>query len=290
LNKLAVLAFTVLLFLSSMMWYLANGSLNDYLKSQVILQSEYYSDQQATLLSADFSNNTGITSFNDFSLSNIEGLTQPQLFIIDNISAQLAAVPTQQLDSPSIQKKTTTLVDIKEVRFGHLQAWSEEFKTTTSGETNIEIVLKKISTQLAKDYPALYPQISAELYAKLYPERSEKLALEDLNTKKIVQEIEINQAVIASNEAKYKKRLLGKAQTRIIITSVIIEQLTLTIVKNNKTITKHLQNVELGRFGGENGLASNQLGGELLKKILAQLINTEQTKAVKIETNIQKKP
>ncbi|HCM48114.1 MAG TPA: hypothetical protein DIS98_11640, partial [Colwellia sp.] len=157
---------------------------------------------------------------------------------------------------------------------------------TTSGETNIEIVLKKISMQLAKDYPALYPQISAELYAKLYPERSEKLALEDLNTKKIVQEIEINQAVLASNEAKYKKRLLGKAQTRIIITSVIIEQLTLTIIKNNKTITKHLQNVELGSFGGENGLASNQLGGELLKKILAKLINTEQTKAVKIETNI----
>ncbi len=269
-----------------MMWYLANGSLNDYLKSQVILQSEYYSDQQVTLLSADFSNNTGTTSFNDFSLSNIEGLTQPQLFIINNISAQLAEVPTQQLYSPSMQKKTTTIVHIKEVRFDNLQAWSEEFKTTTSGETNIEIVLKKISMQLAKDYPALYPQISAELYAKLYPERSEKLALEDLNTKKIVQEIEINQAVLASNEAKYKKRLLGKAQTRIIITSVIIEQLTLTIIKNNKTITKHLQNVELGSFGGENGLASNQLGGELLKKILAKLINTEQTKAVKIETNI----
>lgn len=267
-----------------MMWYLANGSLNDYLKSQILLQSEYYSAQQAQLLSANFSNNTGITSFTNFSLSNIEGLTQPQLFIVDNINAQLAVVPTHQLDSPSIQKKTTTIVHVEEVRFGNLQAWSEVLKTSATGKTNIEILFKKTRTQLATDYPALYPKISAELYAKMYPERSETLALEDLDTKQRVQKIETNTAVLASNEAKQKKRLLGKAQTRIIITSVIIEQLALTIIKDNETITKHLKNVELGRFGDENGLASNQLGGELLKRILAQLITVEKSTQVQNET------
>jgi hypothetical protein len=282
LNKLAVLAFAVLLFLSSMMWYLANGSLNDYLKSQILLQSEYYSSQQAVLLSADFSNNTGITRFTDFSLSNIKGLTQPQLFIVDNISAQLAVVPTHQLDAPSIQKKTTTIVHVEELRFGNLQAWSE---LTNSSKTNIDVLFEKISTKLAKDYPALYPQISAEIYAQMYPERSETLALEDLDTQQRVQEIETNQAIIASNEAKHKKRLLGKAQTRVIITSVIIEQLTLTIIKDNKAVTKHLNNIELGRFGDENGLASNQVGGELLKRILSQLISIEKSNLMKSETN-----
>ena len=268
-----------------MMWYLANGSLNDYLKSQVILQSEYYSSQQATLLNANFSNNTGITRFTDFSLNNIDGLTQSQLLIVDNISAQLAVVPTHQLDAPSIQKKTTTIVHVEELRFGNLQAWSEVLKSSSAGETNIDVLFKKISTQLASDYPALYPKISAELYAKMYPERSETLALEDFDTKQRVQEIETNQAIIASNAAKQKKRLLGKAQTRVIITSVIIEQLKLTIIKDNKAVTKHLKNVELGRFGDENGLASNQLGGELLKRILAQLMKLEKSNIVKSKAN-----
>lgn len=268
-----------------MLWYLANGSLNDYLKSQVILQSEYYSAQQAKLLSADFSNNTGITSFTGFSLSNLDGLTQPQLFIIDKISAQLAVVPTHQLDSPSIQKKTTTIVHVKELSFGNLHAWSEVPKANEAGTTNIEILFKKINTQLAIDYPALYPRISAELYAKMYPERSETLALEDLDTKQRVLEVETNQAIIASNEAKQKKRLLGKAQTRVIITSVIIEKLTLTIIKDDQAITTQMKNVELGRFGDENGLASNQLGGELLKRILAQLMKIEKSNVLKSEAN-----
>jgi hypothetical protein len=285
LNKLAVLAFAILLFLSTMMWYLANGSLNDYLKSQVLLQSEYYSAQPATLLSADFSNNTGITRFTDFSLSNIKGLTQPQLFTVDTISAQLAVIPTHQLDSPSIQKKTTTIVHVEELRLGNLQAWSEVAKTSNASETNVEVLFKKITTKLAMDYPALYPKISAELYAKMYPERSETLALEALNTNQIVKEVETNQAIIASNAAKQKKRLLGKAQTRVIITSVIIDNLALTIIKDNEKITKHFKNVALGRFGDENGLASNQLGGELLKQILAQLMKLEKADLVKSEAN-----
>ena len=284
-NKLAVLAFALLLFFSTMLWYLANSSLNDYLKSQVILQSNYYSLQEAKLLSANYSDNTGITNFTDFSLSNIDGLTQPLLFKADNISAQLAKVPTRQLDSPSIQKKTTTIVHVEELRLGSLQAWSEVSKTSETGKTNLEILFDQINTQLATDYPALYPQISAGLYAKMYPERSEKLALEALDSKPKVAEIETNQAIIASNEAKQKKRLLGKALTRVKISSVIIDELTLTVINDNKTLTKQFNNIQLGSFGDKNGLESNQLGGELLKEILYKLISIENANAVKNLTN-----
>jgi len=265
-----------------MLWYLANGSLNDYLKSQVILQSQYYSDKEATLLSADFSNNSGVTQFTGFSLNNIKGLTQPILFKIDKISAQLAAVPSH---SPSIDKKTTTIVHVKELRLGRLHAWSEQVNPSEPGKTNLEELFKQISTKLAMDYPALYPQISAELYAKMYPERSEKLALEDANTNTEVQKIETNKAVIASKEAKQKKRLLGKALTRVTISSVIIEDLTLTIIKDNKILTKNVKDIQLGRFGDENGLDSNQLGGELLKQILAKLISVEKSTVIKRKIN-----
>jgi hypothetical protein len=285
LNKLAVLAFALLLFFSTMLWYLANGSLNDYLKSQVVLQSQYYSAQEATLLNADFSNNTGVAQFIGFSLSNINGLTQPSLFKADEISAQLAAVPSHQLNSPSIQKKTTTVVHVKELRLGRLHAWSEQTKSGETGKTNLEEVFNQVSTKLAMDYPALYPQISAELYAEMYPERSEKLALEDSDNNLEVQKIETNKAVIASNEAKQKKRLLGKALTRVTIKSVIIDELILTIIKDNKVVRKNVKNIQLGSFGDENGLDSNQLGGELLKQVLYKLISIEKSTVIKRQIN-----
>jgi hypothetical protein len=262
-----------------MLWYLANSSLNDYLKSQVILQSNYYSSQEAKLLSASYSDTTGITHFTDFSLSNIDGSTQPLLLQADNINAQLAKVPTRQLDSPSIQKKTTTIVHVEELRLGTLQAWSEVIKKNDSSKTNLEVLLDQVNTKLATDYPALYPQISAELYAKRYPERSEQLALEALDNKQNEKAVENNQAIIASNEAKQKKRLLGKAITRVKISSVIIDELTLSVIHDNKTQTKQFKNIQLGSFGNKNGLESNQMGGELLKQILAKLIKLENSNA-----------
>ena len=280
-NKLAVLAFALLLFFSTMLWYLANSSLNDYLKSQVILQSNYYSSQEAKLLSASYSDTTGITHFTNFSLSNIVGSIQPLLLRADNINAQLAKVPTRQLNSPSIQKKTTTIVHVEELRLGSLQAWSEVIKTNNSSQTNLQVLLDQVNTKLATDYPALYPQISAELYAKRYPERSEELAIEALETKPNEQAVENNQAVIASNEAKQKKRLLGKAITRVKISSVIIDELTLTVIHETKTQTKQFKNIQLGSFGNENGLESNQMGGELLKQILAKLIQLENSDTIK---------
>lgn len=258
-----------------MLWYLANGSLNDYLKSQVLLQTQYYSGQESHLLSADFSNNTGITNFLDFSLSNIDGLTQPLVFNVDKISVQLGELATSQFDAPSVAKKTTTLVHVKELRFSKFQAWSELTKTSETGVTNLDILVKKIEKQLATDYPALYPQLSAERYAKMYPERSEKLALENIDSSQKIAKVETNQAIIASKEAKQKKRLLGKAITRVRISSVLIEELSLTIIKNNKVITKRFDNIELGRIGNEDGLDSNQLGGELLRRLLKELIRIE---------------
>ncbi|MEI6895174.1 MAG: hypothetical protein V5789_11240 [Colwellia sp.] len=272
-NKLALLAFALLLFLSTLLWYLANGSLNDYLKSQVILQSHYYSEQQAQLKSANFSMDTGITQFNHFSLGNISGLTQPYVLTVDTISVQLAKIPSRPLNSPSISKKTTTVVNVELLHLGHLTAWSE---VTPRGSSNVVELFNRIKIKLATDYPALYPQVSAKLYAQKYPERSEELALAARDNK-LRPEIkaETNQAIIASKKAKQKKRLLGKALTRVKINNVIIEQLTFIILKDGETLTKVFNNISLGSFGEGEGLDSNQLGGEILKQLLHKLVELE---------------
>lgn len=260
-NKLAVLAFALLMFFSTMLWYLANGSLNDYLKSQVLLQANYYSGQAAQLAKAEFSSDSGVSQFDGFSLANIEGAKQPHVLLVDEMTAQLAPVAISQLNSPSVSKKTTTIVHIENLTLSHLQAWTE---TAPNENSNLTILLNKISLKLAEDYPALYPEISAKQYAKVHPEQNEQLALDNH-----VQTTETNQAVIESKAAKKKQRLLGKAQIRVIISAITIEKLTLTNSDNNSK--KELEQIVLDGFGGEEGLDSNQVGGELLRALLEQL-------------------
>jgi len=272
LNKLAVLAFALLLFFSTMLWYLANGSLNEYLKSQVLLQSQYYSGQNAQLLKANFSADEGKATFEQLNLSNLNDLSHPQLLSFDKVTAQLARVASTQLNSPSIQNKNTTIVNIEKLTLHNVHAWSE---LTSSGKTNLEVLAKQVSKQLALDYPALYPNISAELYAKEHPELNATTAIAELEKQIGIPEAETNQAVIESKAAKQKKRILGKAQTRIMISSVIINELTLTSIKNNKELQQEFQNIEFGRIGDKNGIDSNQLGGELLRQILNHLIRIE---------------
>jgi len=267
-----------------MLWYLANGSLNEYLKSQLLLQSHYYSGQNAQLFNATYSAENGSTQFESLSLNNLEGLSQPLIFSIDTITAQLAQVPSSPLNSPSIQKKTTTLVHVQKITLDHLTAWSE---TDLSGKTNFEILLKKVKTQLATDYPALYTDISAKMYAQKHPElnaeliedRSEevsaKLLNRDLKANKNDTVTESNPAIIASKETKQKKRLLGKALTRVQVSSFVISKLTLITTVDNQTVTQHFEQVDLGSFGDKNGLDSNQLGGEILRRLLDKLITID---------------
>lgn len=246
-----------------MLWYLANGSLNDYLKSQVLLQGNYYTGQVAQLAKAEFSSNTGASQFDGFSLANLDNAKQANVLSVDKISAQLAPVAMSQLNSGSVGQKNTTIVHVETLTLSHLQVWREK----VNQGNNLAILLERITMQLAKDYPALYPEISAKNYAKAHPEQNEQLALQKLANQEKV--LETNQAVIASKKEKQKKRLLGKAQIRVIISSIVIEKLTFNDI--NKETNQEFSNVELGSLGGELGLDSNQLGGELLRVILTDL-------------------
>ena len=273
-NKLAILAFSLLIFFSTMSWYLANGSLNEYLKSQVLLQSQYYSGQQTLLLNANYTADKGQTTLEQLSLSNLNGFSQPQLLTLDKVTAQLAQVASTQLNSPSIQNKNISVINIEKITLSKLHVWSEH---TIDGKNNLEELVKQVSKQLALDYPALYPNISAKLYAKEHPELDASEDIAYLEKQTGSQPVETNKAVIAAKEAKQKKLLLGKAQTRALISSIVIQDLKLTTIKNNKSITKSFSNIELGQIGDENGLDTNQLGGELLRVLLNKLISLKKS-------------
>ncbi len=254
-----------------MLWYLADGSLNDYLKSQVLLQSEYYSGYSASLGDASYESQSGIATFQQLTLKNKPGLSPVELLNIDKIKVILTNKPIKQINEPSIAAKTTTLVNIDKLQLGQVNIWANLSANNNTSLTQQQAMIVEI---LAKDFPALYPEVSAKLYAQKYPERNEQLALKSI--KLTTQETEEGtQALIIAKQNKQQKRLLGKAKTRLKILAISIEQLNIHNTEQNTTNVEHFTNVTLGSLGGEQGLASNQVGGELLNRLMTEAISLQ---------------
>lgn len=225
-----------------MLWYLANGSLNEYLKSQVELQGHYYSGQNTTLAIADFSSNTGTAIFKQLSLANLNSFQAQHALIIDEVQAELSTKQSQHL-----------LTEINKITINKLTLYIEHKADKTS---NIEQIIDKISLTLAHDYPELYPEISAKIYAENNPElNAEKYAEKNPQTGPIVE------------HTKQKKKR-GKPQQKIIISAIHINNLELNTRQPNATSSIQKHNVKINTIGGLEGLALNQIGGEILLHLL----------------------
>ncbi len=241
-NKLAVLAFALLLFFSTMLWYLASGSLNEYLKSQIELQGHYYSGQKTTLALADFSSNTGIATFNQLSLANLSHYQAQNALIIDEVHIKVSTKQSQYL-----------LTEISKITINKLTLNIEQ---ETNEINNIDQLIQKISLQLASDYPQLYPQISAKIYAKNNP---------DLNAEKYAKKNPQAGPII---EHTTHKKSRGKPQQKIIISTINIKNLTLNTMQAGSTNSIQKHNIKLAKIGGMEGLVMNQIGGEILLHLL----------------------
>jgi len=243
LNKLAVLAFTLLVILSSMLWFLANESLNEYFKSQIELQGDYYSGQKTTVDLAEFSSSTGTGKFTNLSLLNLHDHQAQPIIIIDVAQITLVRQPTQPL-----------LTTVKEITINKLTLNSK----TSSGKTsNIDQLIERITSKLALDYPELYPNISAKIYAKNNPQ---------LNAEEYAQSNPQAGPIIEHTKAKKKR---GKPQGKINISTITINTVELNIINNNLTKKILLNNINITAIGGKNGVVSNQLGGEVLLALLS---------------------
>lgn len=246
-NKLAVLAFTLLLTLSGMLWYLANGSLNEYLKSQIELQAHYYSNQNAKIDIADYSPSTGKGEFKNFNLENLSDHQTKYVIMVDTAQVELAQQSTEHL-----------LTTIKNLTINKLTL---NIETHVDQSSNIEQLIERIKFKLAQDYPELYPNISAKLYAQQNPQ---------LNAEEYAQTHPQAGPIIEHTKVKKKR---GKPQPMLNISTIKINTVELNIVGNN--IDKILlNNINIPAIGGNKGIVSNQLGGEILLAIL-QLSNQE---------------
>jgi hypothetical protein len=262
-----------------MLWYLADGSLNDYLKSQVVLQGEYYSGQQTTVENVKFSTNTGVLTLEQLTMATIKNTDNKKSMVINQALVQLAPVDPEihsQKNSNSISKKVQHIivenVVIDKLSFNLI----ENIKSNKT--TNLERLQQEISEKLAADYPVLYPEIAAKSYAKQHPELNVELANNTSKGEGKNEAIETNQAVIEVKAAKQQKRILGKAATRITILSFTIKSIEINnIAKDNNIRVQHFNNVTLPVVGEANGLASNQIGGEILRLLLLKLSQLQKT-------------
>ena len=241
-NKLAVLAFTLLVSLSTMLWYLANGSLNEYLKSQIEIQGHYYSGQETNIELADFSSGTGTGEFKNFSLVNLNSYQAKHAVIIDAAHIELVRQPTHPL-----------LTTIKEITINKLTL---NVETISGSPSNIDQLIKEISIKLALDFPELYPNISAKIYAENNPQ---------LNAEEYAQNNPQAGPIVDHTKPKKKR---GKPQPKINISSITIHTVELNIINNGLAKTVSLSNVNIKEVGGNEGIISNQLGGEVLLALL----------------------
>jgi len=244
-----------------MLWYLASGSLNEYLKSQIQLQGQYYSQQATQLAIADFSANSGIGAFKEATLTNPDGYQAKYALLIDSANIELAtpqsaaavqnAAAVQSL-SP-FKKNQALITTVQQLTINKLTLNSEY---TSAAENNITTLKELIKNQLAQDYPELYPAISAKLYAQKNPQ---------LNAQTYAQTHPQAGPIIEHKKAKKKR---GKVQAKIKIHAITINTLVLNNTHHGMTKTMQLNNLQLAAIGGEQGIVANQIGGELLLSLL----------------------
>jgi len=226
-----------------MLWYLANGSLNEYLKSQIELQGHYYTGQKTNVILADFSSSTGVGEFKQLSLVNLNYHQAQHAVLIDQANIELVKQPTQPL-----------LTSIKKVTINKLTLNIEK---NSGKNSNIEQLIDRIKLKLAQDYPELYPNISAKIYAQNNPQ---------LNAEKYAQTHPQAGPIVEHTKTKKKR---GKPQGKINISEIYINTVELTVMDNEVAKTTLLQNVNMTVIGGKEGIVTNQLGGEVLLALLS---------------------
>lgn len=248
-NKLAVLAFTLLLFFSAMSWFLASGSLNDYLKSQASLQGEYYSGQKTQLNNASFDSNTGIANFEQLTLANLDNYKNKYALKVSHVAVQL--LPQAQAN----------LLTIEQITIDKLEVFIEQ----QGNQNNLAQLQNKIVNQLVADYPKYYPALSAKQFALAHPELNAQHATEQISADKRQE----TAAAIAAKQAKKNAPKRGKKTNDIQLLSIIIKELVINRYIDGEQSSVRFTNLTLNDLANEKPLESTQLGGELLKRIIA---------------------
>lgn len=246
-----------------MLWYLANGSLNEYLKSQLQLQGQYYTKQVAQVTLANFSLDAGKGVFTGIRLANPSGYQSAEAVIIDKVTVELAPSNNiaQQTVSP-LQKQQALVTQVKQLTIHQLTLNKElSGNKDNSFSSNLSLLLNQVKNQLAQDYPALYPEISAKYYAQKNPA---------LNADRYAQSHPDAGPMI---EAKKAQKSRSKVAAKIAIQQIVIKTLIINERDENSVLSsRQYTNISVPAIGVQpdmQGIETNQLGGEILLSLLS---------------------
>jgi len=135
-NKLASLVIVILLFCGGALWFLANGSLDDFIKQQIETQGSKITNQTVLVKNVEMKLTSGSGAINGFSLSNPKEYKYSHAFSFDTVLLDI-----------NIKSLTEDPIVIDEIRINNPQAFVE---LTQSGKANLSDILDEIEKNLPK--------------------------------------------------------------------------------------------------------------------------------------------
>jgi len=135
-NKLASIVFIILLLCGGALWFLANGSLDDFIKQQIETQGSKITNQTVLVRNVEMKLIKGSGAINGFSLSNPEEYTYPHAFSFETILLDI-----------NISSLTEDVIVIDEIRIDNPQAFVE---LAQSGSANLSDILNEIEKNVPK--------------------------------------------------------------------------------------------------------------------------------------------
>ena len=135
-NKLVSFVLIILLFCGGALWFLANGSLDDFIKQQIQTQGSKITNQTVLVENVEMKLMKGSGAINGFSLSNPEKYNYPHAFSFETILLDI-----------NISSLTEDVIVIDEIRINDPQAFVELAK---SGSANLSDILDEIEKNVPK--------------------------------------------------------------------------------------------------------------------------------------------
>ena len=141
-KKLFAIVFILLLICGGALWFLANGSLDDFIKTQIETEGSKITSQQVSVKSVEMKLLEGAGIINGFSLSNTKQYKYKNAFSFDTVVLDI-----------NIKSLTEDPIVIDEITINNPQAFVE---LTSNGSANIKDILDQIEKNLPKttDEPA----------------------------------------------------------------------------------------------------------------------------------------
>lgn len=135
-KKLAAFIIILLLICGGALWFLANGSLNDFIKTQIEVEGSKVTSQQVNVTSVEMKLMEGAGIINGFSLTNPSKYKYKHAFSFDTVVLDI-----------NVKSLTQDPIVIDEITINNPQAFVE---LTSNGSANLKDILDQIEKNLPK--------------------------------------------------------------------------------------------------------------------------------------------